>query len=85
MGDSRKYTTIPVSIEVKEMLNRLRGNKDWSEFLRDLVQENIRLKRVIAARRIQERFDSKVEKSIRESHLLFRKSFRLRDILEGGH
>jgi len=64
------------------MLDDLRGNRNWSEFLRELVLENIKLKRILAARKLQERFDASVEKSIMESHLTFRKGFHLRDIHE---
>lgn len=61
------YTTIPVLVEVKAKLDAFRNNMDWSEFLLRLVEENIRLKKIIAARSIQERFNSKIEASIRDS------------------
>jgi len=64
---SGKYTTIPVLVHVKEKLDSRRGGLDWSEFLLKLLEENIMLKRIIAARRIQERFDSSVEKNVKES------------------
>ena len=82
MNKAKKYTTISISMDVKKMLDNLRGDKNWSEFLRDLVLENMRLKRILAARKIQERFNERVEKSIMESHLAFKKSFRLRDFHE---
>ena len=69
----KKYTTIPVLVEVKERLNSLRGDLDWNEFLISLVEENIRLKRMLAARRIQERFNEKVERNVRESIASMRK------------
>jgi len=63
----RKYTTISVLVHVKKQLDLLRGDMDWSEFLIKLVEENRRLKRIIAARSIQERFNESIEKSVRES------------------
>ncbi len=62
-----KYTTIPVRVEVKKILDSLRGDIEWSDFLLGLVEENRRLKRIIAARSIQGRFNEDIEKSILES------------------
>ncbi len=62
-----KYTTIPVRVEVKKILDSLRGGMEWSDFLLGLVEENRRLKRIIAARSIQGRFNEDIEKSILES------------------
>jgi len=69
----KKYTTIPVLVEVKEKLNSLRGATEWSKFLLDLVEENRRLKRIIAAREIQERFCDAIEHGVKESIRLMRK------------
>ena len=60
-------------VEVKKKLDAFRGNMDWSEFLSSLIEENIRLKRIIAARSIQERFSGEIEKSVRESITSMRK------------
>ena len=70
---SKKYTTIPVLVEVKKKLEKLRGDLDWSEFLSRLVEENFLLKKIVAARSIQERFSSDVEKSVKESIACMRK------------
>jgi len=48
-------------------LDSLRGDMEWSDFLLGLVEENRRLKRIIAARSIQGRFNEDIEKSILES------------------
>ena len=64
-------------VEVKKILDSLRGDMEWSDFLLGLVEENRRLKRIIAARSIQGRFNEDIEKSILESIESMR-MFRLR-------
>jgi len=64
---SKRYTTISVRIDVKRKLDAMRGDMDWSEFLIKLVEENARLRRIIAAREIQERFNAEIEKRVKES------------------
>jgi len=56
LGSFMKYTTIPISKETKELLDKLRGKKSWDKFLRELVEENMRLKRVIAAQKLEKMF-----------------------------
>lgn len=76
----RRYTTIAVSVEVKEMLEKLRGNRDWSTFLRELVEENLRLKRVLAARKLQSRFNERIAEHVTESSEALRRGLRLREL-----
>ena len=78
---ARSYTTIPVTVEVKEMLDRLRKGRDWSTFLRELVEENIRLRRALAARRLQARFNEVIERAVVESKESLRRGLRLREIV----
>ncbi|MEM2046865.1 MAG: hypothetical protein QXQ21_08255 [Candidatus Jordarchaeales archaeon] len=73
----KKYTTIPVLVEVKRILDEARSGREWSEFLLSLLNENKRLQRVLAARSLQERFNL-VEKSVLESHEKFREGFKFR-------
>ncbi len=73
----RKYTTIPVLVEVKRLLDEARGGKEWSEFLVELLNENRRMRRMLAARNMQERF-SAVEEEVSRSHEEFRRGFRLK-------
>ncbi|MHA1617305.1 MAG: hypothetical protein ACTSX9_08385 [Candidatus Njordarchaeales archaeon] len=80
-----KYTTIPVTIEVKMILEKIKGNQDWSSFLKNLVEEYLRLKRIIAARELQLRFSEEVEKALMESIRSMRK-LRMREIFgEDSH
>ena len=62
-----KYTTISIGSDAKEILDKFRGNKDWSQFLLDLLNENQRLKRILAAKKMQYRFNKHVEKAVLES------------------
>jgi len=70
---ARKYTTIPITIEVKTLLESLKGDMDWSDFLKSLIEDYLRLKRIIAARELQSRFNEKVEKAVLESIKSMRK------------
>jgi len=68
-----KYTTIPVTTEVKMLLEKLKGDRDWSDFLKSLVEDYLRLKKIIAAWELQSRFNEKIEKAILESTSSLRK------------
>jgi len=39
------YTTIPVKREIKERLEKFKGEREWSSFLNDLINEVIRVRR----------------------------------------
>ncbi|MGQ9721632.1 MAG: hypothetical protein ACUVXA_09965 [Candidatus Jordarchaeum sp.] len=83
MSSSRKYTTIPVLVEVKEVLDKIRKGREWSKFLAELVEENKRLKRKVAARSLQKRFNTVVE-HISDSYQAFRQGFKLKDSIKDG-
>lgn len=70
------YTTIPVKKEVKERLEKFKGNKEWSIFLDDLLNEAIRAKREESFRKLRE-LTLKYAESIEESHKRFRREFSL--------
>ena len=74
-----KYTTIPVTMEVKMILEKMKGDQDWSNFLKSLVEEYLRLKRIIAARELQLRFSEEMEKALMDSIKSMRK-LRMREI-----
>lgn len=38
-------TTISVDEEVKNMLERIKGDRDWNSFLKDLLEDYLTLKR----------------------------------------
>ena len=70
------YTTIPVKKEVKERLEKFKGNKEWSSFLDDLLNEAIRAKREESFRKLRE-LTLKYAEAIEESHKKFRREFSL--------
>lgn len=78
MGSNRKYTTIPVLPKVKEDLDKIRRGKEWSKFLVKLLEENRKLRRKLAARNLQKRFNT-VESHISESHTTLRKNLKLKN------
>ncbi len=51
-----KYTTITVKSEVKKELEKYKGEKSWDDFLLNLLREYIRLRRVKAAKELEESF-----------------------------
>ena len=75
------YTTIPVRRDVKEKLERLKGSRDWSDFLSDLLDEVVEMRREIAFRRLRDTTLKHLE-GIEESHRRFRREFSLDT---GGH
>jgi len=76
-----KYTTISIRSDVKEILDKFRKNKDWSQFLLDLLNENQRLKRILAAKKMQERFNDRIEKAVLESVKKLRNELKFREIV----
>ncbi|MBS7251837.1 MAG: hypothetical protein KIH08_14790 [Candidatus Freyarchaeota archaeon] len=77
MSSERKYTTIPVLVKVKQDLDKIRGGKEWSKFLVELVEENRKLRRRLAARSLQKRFNT-VESYISDSYRTLRKNLKLK-------
>ncbi|MEM2958711.1 MAG: hypothetical protein Q6366_003020 [Candidatus Freyarchaeota archaeon] len=77
MSSERKYTTIPVLVKVKQDLDKMRGGKEWSKFLVELVEENRKLRRRLAARSLQKRFNT-VESYISDSYRTLRRNLKLK-------
>jgi len=70
------YTTIPVKREVKERLEKLKGGREWSDFLSDLIDEVIKVRREESFRKLRELSLGYLEE-IEESHKRFRREFSL--------
>ncbi len=66
------YTTIPVRREVKERLEKLKGARDWSEFLSDVAEEILKIKREDAFHRLREIASDHLDR-IEESSREFRR------------
>ncbi|MEM3650238.1 MAG: hypothetical protein QW831_05920 [Candidatus Jordarchaeaceae archaeon] len=77
MSSERKYTTIPVLVKVKQDLDKMRGGKEWSKFLVEIVEENRKLRRRLAARSLQKRFNT-VERYISDSYRTLRRNLKLK-------
>ncbi len=48
-----KYTTITVSESVKKRLEKFKGRRSWDDFLNSLLDDYLKLKRIIAAMRLE--------------------------------
>jgi hypothetical protein len=70
------YTTIPVKREIKERLEKFKGEREWSSFLNDLINEVIRVRREESFRKLRE-LSLKHLNEIEESHRKFRREFSL--------
>jgi len=62
--------------EMKERLEKLKGEREWSEFLNDLIDEVIKVRRKESFRKLRELSLEHLE-SIEESHKRFRREFSL--------
>ncbi|MGB9631066.1 MAG: antitoxin VapB family protein [Candidatus Methanodesulfokora sp.] len=67
------YTTIPVKKDVKRRLEKFKGDKEWSSFLNDLLNEVIEARRGESFRKLRELTLRHLEE-IEESHKKFRRS-----------
>jgi len=73
-----KYATISVPIEVKERLEKAKGEKEWGEFLLEMCTEGQRLKGKKAFEELRQLLSKEDLKVIRESSKEFRENFKLR-------
>ncbi|MEX2701993.1 MAG: antitoxin VapB family protein [Candidatus Baldrarchaeota archaeon] len=51
-----RYTTITIKREVKEKLEKLKKNKSWDEFLMNLLNEYVKLKKIEATKKLENSF-----------------------------
>lgn len=56
-----RATTITVSAETKELLEKLKGGKTWEEFLRSLAEEMLRERRERVRERLGELLEAEFE------------------------
>jgi len=73
----KRYVTISVPAEVKEVLERAKGGMEWGEFLLKLYLDAKRLKGELAFKRLIELLDEEDLESIARSHKEFREGFSL--------
>jgi hypothetical protein len=65
-----------VKREIKERLEKFKGEREWSSFLNDLINEVIRIRREESFRKLRE-LSLKHLNEIEESHRKFRREFSL--------
>jgi predicted CopG family antitoxin len=73
-----KYATISLLREVKELLEREKGDKDWSNFLLELYMEARANKSRSAFEKLRQLLTEEDLKSIEKSSREFREKFKLR-------
>lgn len=72
-----KYATISVPAEIKERLEKAKGNKEWGEFLLELYTERRLLKSKKAFEELANLLTDEDLKSMAESSEEFREKFTL--------
>ena len=72
-----KYVTISVPEHVKVKLEKLKGNKDWGEFLLKMCEEYEKLKREKSFVKLIKLLKNEDLKGIEEESKKFRKDFKL--------
>jgi len=74
----RKYVTISVPVEVKKILEKVKGEEEWGKFLLSLYMEVNRMKSEKAFKELTEILTEEDFKAIAESSREFRKRFTFR-------
>ena len=69
-----KYSTISVQEEVKKVLERAKGEKEWGDFLLDLYNEADRARRTKAFEKLVEKLSDEDLESVLKSRSEFRES-----------
>jgi predicted CopG family antitoxin len=73
-----KYSTISVPEEVKKVLERAKGEKEWGRFLLDLYTEADRDRRIKAFEKLMETLSDEDLESVLNSSREFRESLKFR-------
>lgn len=73
-----KYTTIPVLREVKELLEKEKGGRDWSSFLLELYREARASRARAAFERLRQLLTEEDLDSVERASREFREGFELR-------
>ena len=73
-----KYATISVPVEVKKVLEKVKGGDEWGEFLLKLYSEVKRLKSEKAFKQLANILTNEDLKTLLESTKEFRERFALR-------
>lgn len=71
----KKYVTISVPVEVKKILEEVKGDEEWGDFLINIYNELKRLKSLEAFKNLREIMSENDLKNIMESSKKFREEF----------
>jgi len=74
----KKYATISVPVEVKKTLEKVKGDREWGEFLIWLYEEVRKLKGEAAFKKLTEILSEEELENILKSSREFRKGFVLK-------
>jgi len=74
----RRYATISVPVEVKRVLEKVKGNREWGDFLIWLYEEVRRLRGESSFRELAEILSEEELENILKSSREFRKRFVLK-------
>ena len=75
-----KYATISVPVEVKKLLEQMKGNKEWGAFLLDSCTESHKHKGKKAFEELRKLLTDEDLETMRKSSKEFRENFKLRSI-----
>lgn len=75
---SKRYVTISVLEDVKRILEKGKGNEDWSSFLLKIYREYEYLRRLESFRKLRSLLSDEDLREIEESIKEFREKFSLR-------
>ncbi len=76
-------TTITIPSEIKKELEKLKGNKTWAEFLKELIEiykEYRKMKIREAIKRLKETFTKEELEELEKRVMEWRKNFKLREL-----
>ncbi len=73
-----KYATISVPVEVKKRLEKMKGDKEWGEFLLNSCTESQKLKGKKAFEELRQLLTEEDLENMRKSSKEFRENFKLR-------
>ena len=75
-----KYATISVPVKVKKILQEMKGDKEWGEFLLDSCTESRTVKGKKAFEELRKLLTDEDLENIRKSSKEFRENFKLRTV-----
>ncbi|MEM2135253.1 MAG: hypothetical protein QXR19_08555 [Candidatus Jordarchaeaceae archaeon] len=73
-----EYSTIPVPVEIKKILEEAKGEEEWGKFLLELYIEAKKLKAKKAFQKLAKKLTEEELENILESSKEFREGFKLK-------